>query len=170
MSPKFTKVVDGSTSNTALAAPDATAALPAGAINVTNCETVRLMFGGTDAANEHFNYAVDGITEAYAADGVSKAFVPQLAASGVVTLGAKTYGAGGAVLGASANLWADTITDTSGAKLASPFSPANDTIAYIDIRCAGFSYIVVRVCLDSSAAAMDVFVCPDPRAFQTRVV
>jgi hypothetical protein len=153
-------LIDGSTDTAALTFPAIAYEAPAGGIACRDWESLLLLFGGTDAANETVNYQVVGWfgCQNTGIDATTKVFVPVLLAKGVVTLGAKAYGSGaGAKLGAAGNLWADTVTNTL---TTSPrdalHSPADDSVAWLEVNVRGLEFVSVDVDLDS-AASVDVF-------------
>ena len=150
-------LIDGSTATTALANPTITATAPSigsGICQAQNYRVVRLLFGGTDAANETINYQVVLWRQGHGAASDTPAWVPLIAAKGTVTLGTGTY-ALGTGLGATGNLIADTVTDQIGK--AHVHSPANNTEAVLTVPVENASYVEVEVDL-GTAASSDVFI------------
>ena len=159
--PNFFILTDGSADNSALADPTPTNTRPTVATGETGtdgvaycggCEVVRLMFGGSDADGETINYQVIGWQQVMGPDG--EAWMPELLAGGVATLGADVYAA--TDMGAGTEYIADTITDTVDRKGNVLYSPANDTRAVIDIPLRGSQYVQVEVDR-GTAATIDVW-------------
>jgi len=119
--------------------------------------TLRLMFGGSDAEDETINYNVDLWYCVNGATGM--AYVPVTVCSGVATLGAETYGTGGANLGsATANYFADTITAAvlGDGGVGVHQSIVADGIAWLEIDLQNAIGVQVRTDLGTAAGA-DVF-------------
>jgi len=154
-------IIDGSTNvDTALADPVPAAALPAlysaatggtsGAVLTNGAEFATLNFGGSGDADKDFAYQVVLWKEARTISGANAlAFIPELVASGVAKLGARTYTVDD--IGATANKFADTVTETVGHELTVLRSPANDTMAslYVDVR----NYVAIEVEIDRDAGS-----------------
>ena len=150
--PNFFILTDGSADTTPLADPTPTNTRPAVATGATGtdgvaycggCEVMRLMFGGTRTSgdNETINYQVIGWQQVMGPDG--EAWMPELLAGGVATLGADVYAA--TDMGAGTEYIADTITDTVDRKGNVVYTPENDTRAVIDIPLRGAEYVEVEV-------------------------
>jgi len=161
--PNFFILTDGSADTTPLADPTPTNTRPAVATGATGtdgvaycggCEVMRLMFGGTRTSgdNETINYQVIGWQQVMGPDG--EAWMPELLAGGVATLGADVYAA--TDMGAGTEYIADTITDTVDRKGNVVYTPENDTRAVIDIPLRGAEYVEVEVDR-GTAATIDVW-------------
>ena len=101
----------------------------------TKAVSAMVMMAGTDAANETFLYRLDGIVRAKNSGAGCYVYVP--IARGTATLGTATYGSEGTSLGATGNLWADTINDTLMSERAAIFSPGNNEIARMSVDVTG---------------------------------
>ena len=150
----FLHPVDSSGADDALAAPSPTTTRPvpgaSGVLEAAHQEAVRLFFGGTAAENKIVNYQVIGWTPLF----TGTTWVPRVLAKGAFTLGAATYGATGLELGAATGLFADTVTDTIADAVR--YSPADDTVAFLEIDCRNCQFIQVQTDLDDATTA-DVF-------------
>jgi hypothetical protein len=160
----FRAVIDGSTYSTALALPGPSAALRAaasgasGMISTQDASCARFIHGGTDAENEMFTVWYLLWYKFEAAGGMF-AFIPVVAYQGTVTLGAMTYGTGGAAMGTSTNLLADTLANA--AQLDTGVfedGAVADSVAMLEIDVHNADYIEVLVSNNGkTAASMDVF-------------
>ncbi len=149
------KRITGSAATAALTAPACVAGkVPdnAGIFEVSNFPAVRLIFGGS-ANNQTINYQVILWSKADAS-AATEGWIPFVIASGVATLGAKTYAVAG--LGTTTNVIADTITNTIYTLGAECYSPADDTIAILSVPTRNATFIEVQTDL-GTAAACDVF-------------
>jgi len=154
-------VVDGATATAALSNPACVASLPSNAVRLDDASPLhRFIFGGTDAADEVVNYQVIAWSKFVGDDGSAPVLVPRLAAKGSFTLGSQTYGSGGANLGASGNLFADTITEDLGSPaVVNVHSPADNTMAWLDLDLSDAFAYEVETDVDTAASA-DVFCQP----------
>lgn len=152
-------LIDGSAATDALTFPSMRATPPTvGVLAPDGFEAVRFLFGGTAAANLTVNYQVI-LWYQNANPAGTTTYVPVLVASGVATLGAKAYGAGGAGVGATGNLLADTITNTLSVPGVVVVSPANDTMAMLIVDLGNAAWVQVETdCNDLvyTAASADV--------------
>ena len=150
----FLHPVDSSGADDALAAPSPTTTKPvpgaSGVLEAAYQEAVRLFFGGTDAADETVNYQVIGWTPLF----TGTTWIPRVLAKGAFTLGTATYGASGLELGAAAGFLADTVTDTIADAVW--YSPADNTVAFLEIDCRNCQFIQIQTDLGTAATA-DVF-------------
>ena len=160
--PSFSLLRKGVTDTTALAAPVPAASLPSAVLPCKRMDSVRLVFGGSDGANEIVNYQVVLWFATKDPTG-GAAYWPLLVASGAATLGALTYTVDG--VGATSRLVADTITNTSSHQGVSVYSPANDSMAYLDISTEGADAVEIEIDLDTAASA-DVFAAALPSLAQ----
>ncbi len=157
---KFDLFIDGSTATAALIDPTPTNTRPTTrAMSVDNRSALRVMFGGTNAANEVINYQIIAwkwieISASLGGSAVD-AYWPEVIAKGVATLGADVYAATN--IGAGTEFIADTITDTIGMPGTSIYSPVDDTRAVMEVPTRGALLITIDTDLDTAAAA-DVFV------------
>ena len=115
----FTLLIDGSALGAGLADPPPAASkaevIGTAAHGVLNCRgksVARIIFGGTDLADEAFNYQVILWSQAVGASVTAPAWIPRVVAKGLATFGDDVYAATGAGMGAAANFFVDTITDT----------------------------------------------------------
>ena len=158
-------LTDGSTDKSANADPTPTNTEPtvvqgttttSGVARTNGAEVVRLMFGGTDADNEDCAYQVIGWHTVIGPNGT--AYVPELLAAGVATLGGDQYAA--TDMGGGDEYLADTITDTLDRLGTHVYSPADDTRAVIDIPLRGAMWVQVDFDKDAGsteAATIDVW-------------
>ena len=156
-------VLDGTTYTTALADPAVTATKPATAtasgrvvLETEHWPSARVVFGGTTTDGHTVNYQVILWTRTV---GVSplEAWVPRIVAKGAATLSALTYVT--ANLGATGNLWADTITNDLGAAGYSGvtvYSPETNRIASLCVDIENAELLEVQV-ERGTAATIDVF-------------
>ncbi len=144
---RFALFIDGSVATAALADPTPTNTRPTTrAIDVQNHSAVRLMFGGTTNANEFVNYQVIGwkwLESGHGTTAEADAWMPEVLANGVATLGTDVYVATN--IGAGTELIADTITDTIFMPGTAIYSPADDTRAVIEIPTRGAMVITIDV-------------------------
>ncbi len=114
---------------------------------------VKIMFSGSDNADETFTYQViSGAPLDFKQEG-GRGYIGEKIGEGVVTLGATTLGAAGAFIEASTSLWADTITETGSNTLSRAVSPGNDEIASLLIDVSQYHYIYVQVSRNGKTAA-----------------
>lgn len=151
----FRRIIAASTATGALdATPAAVAdsARPsAGVVDLQDAPACRLIFGGTDAADETINYQVLLWYQFESTGGLL--WVPRLVASGVATLGAMVLPtAFEATNGKIADQITDTIADTGNFVE----SAANDVAAILYIKARGASLLQVETDLGTAAKA-DVF-------------
>ena len=111
----FTALIDDSAATAALTDPAPVAAKAEvigtaahGVIDTRGQSVARIMFGGTDAADEAFNYQVIAWSQVIGQS--AEGWIPRVIAKGLVTLGADVYAVAG--VGGATNFFADTITDT----------------------------------------------------------
>jgi hypothetical protein len=117
-------------------------------IPVVEYEAIRLVFGGTNAANLIINYQVFGWTRGAGDAGL---WVPMLLAKGAATLGALVMTVAG--LDTAATYIADTITDTVLLPGTQVRSPADDMMADLTVRPGGCKYLTVETDLNDATAA-----------------
>ena len=147
------KVKIASTATAALGTPSVCSALPRESISTDGAASLIFAFGGTDAANEIINYQVVGYYELSGGTKDKKIYMPHVLAAGAATLGVKTFGFAGAALEAATSLFADTITDTAATKRARVYSPANDSIAFLEVDVRGMIAVEVQTDLNTAASA-----------------
>ena len=158
----FRRVIDSSVATAALVDPTPSATKPivvdTAANSVMECmgwNQARIMFGGSDAANETFNYQVILWSKVSSAEN-TETWVPRVISAGLVTLGTDVYAAAG--LGATTNFFADTITETihSGSRV---FQPEN-LRAVLEIPLLNAERLEIQTDLPASgpAATADAFV------------
>ncbi len=149
--------MDSSTSTTAIANPTFTATRPStGAVNTEEFPLARVFFAGTAAADNDCAYQIviwRGSDNQGEAGG--PLWIPTIMAQGIYTLGLTTS----AIPGAN-GFFADTITDTvkTGGIV---HSPADDSIAWLDVPVENAQYIQVTVDRDggiSTSTTADVLV------------
>jgi len=132
-----------------LSNPSVTTTEPTTAVhNVSGRTMARLCFGGTDAANETVNYQVILWFVSWLDD--TKVWTPVLAAKGAFTLGTTALPTS---LIAANGLFADTITETLAQPGSIARSPANDSIATLDIDLRDAELIQVETDRDTAATA-----------------
>jgi len=120
-----------------------------GVIDLQDAPACRLMFGGTDAANEAINYQVILWYMFDVGDGRVE-WIPRLVATGVATLGAMAMPA---TLVATSGLFADQITDTLADTDNFVESAANDCAAILYIKARGAKLLQVETDIDTAASA-----------------
>jgi len=145
--------------NTALSLPQVLAEVP---VTSTTTGTVMVpcqghnllmvMVAGTDAAGETIGYHALGAIPSRRTDYPSGNIVEK-AAEGVWTLGLKQVGTGGAFIEASTSLWADTVTETTSNGVSRPYSPADDTAAYLLIDCSRYQFVIIQASRNGQTAA-----------------
>ena len=144
---KFDLFIDGNVNDVAFGDPTPTNTRPTTrAIDIQAHSAVRLMFGGTTNADEFVNYQVIGWKWLESGNGtaaVADAWMPEVLASGVATLGTDVYAATN--IGAGTELIADTITDTIFMPGTSIYSPADNTRAIIEVPTHGAMVITIDV-------------------------
>jgi len=158
----WARALDSDTATTALANPVPVNTLPVaaagttGAIQTHSDSMARIMIGGTDAANETINYQVVLWRRAGTVSGAdANAYIPELIAKGVATLGATTFTVDD--IGSGAEFFADTITNTLARTGVAVNSSADDAIATIEVDVHNACAIEVETDL-ATAASSDVFV------------
>jgi hypothetical protein len=159
----FKLVLDGAVGTTALAepVPVVQSRLPSagtastGYISTDNYTCARIMFGGTDAANETINYQVVLWYPVVPISGADEmTYTPLVVAAGVATLGTAAYTTDD--MGAATNLFADTITNTRTVTGVAVNSPAGNSKAWLDIDLHNASGIEIQT-ERGTAASADVF-------------
>lgn len=157
------KIVDGTTADVNLADPTplatlaevvATTAVARGTRRVKGQPVARIMFGGTDAADEAILYQVILWHRATTLAG-GFTYIPHLIAAGTATLGDDVYATTG--IGAATNFWADTITETM-VRGAHAYSPADETRAVLTVPLLGAEFVTVEVDRNTDAATSDAFI------------
>ena len=146
----FRLIVDGSTATAALSQPAISATFPTAATRTSGWGAARFRMGGTDAENETFDYQVVLWTKFLSSLG--ECYVPMVVASGTATLGTLAYGAGTAI-GATGNLFADTLDDDLGYRGVYVTSPAGDSIAELEIDIRNADGIEVQIDVVTAASA-----------------
>lgn len=143
-------VVDGSDDTTGFTNPVATITKPATqVVPMGDYAVLRLIFGGTDAANETVNYQVIGWYELPRGDAAQgDLWVPHLLARGAFTLGAS------AITGVTNGKFADTITETleTTRRIINPSTP-DDSIAELTIDTRNALLVTVETDRDTAAKA-----------------
>lgn len=115
------------------------------------------MFGGTVTDGNQFNYKVH---RAYQIQiGTAVTWLSTEAAAGIVTFGDEPYTAGGAALGATGNLLADTITETMASQGVNVISGAANNPAMLCVEYVGATALIVEVDR-TTAATIDVWAAP----------
>jgi len=149
-------LIDGSTATGALTHPAPSATRPTGSNswNVSDKNSVTLVFGGSDGDGETVNYQVIGWREQAGVNDVL-AYVPIQKAKGAATFGTDVYTS--TILGAAGNLWADTITIATANLHARVSSVADNTIAFLEIDVHDVEDVTVDTDLGTAASA-DVFI------------
>ena len=112
-------------------------------------DNLQLVFIGTSAANQLFDYRVTGWAK------IDTLWIPTMLVQGTVTLGAKTGVAAKAVT--NSYYFADTLdVDYPSANLlgqtVSIVSPENDLIAHLMIDLRGYSIVTVKFDRDTAAS------------------
>jgi len=166
-------ILDGSTS-TSLTFPGVLTGLPSSLttgfyafpqnLDLAKSPTyAEVFFAGTAAADKRFAYAVWGVWRVGNAG--SYCYVPSRIAAGDGLLGAATYGLGTA-LGATGNLWCDTLTEMSLSDRVGLYSPANNEIARLMLDVTGLVGIIVKTNVNvyGGATSMDCMCQLDDRA------
>lgn len=151
----FRQIVDSSADTGALTPPTATTPTrpkggTAGVMDCLDASVARLMFAGTDAANEIVNYQVI-LWYAFRNSEGQLDWVGREVANGVATLGTL---AGPTRYGTI--FMADGLTDTVGDDGTVVENPADDGVALLKIRLRGAQYLQVITDINTAATA-DVF-------------
>lgn len=153
---RFKRIIEASAATTALDATPAAVADSSkpttGVIDLQDATACRLIFGGTDAADETINYQAILWYMFDVGDGRVE-WIPRLVATGVATLGAMVMPA---TLEATGGLMADQITDTLADTGNFVESAANDNVAILYIKARGATLLQVETDIGTAAAA-DVF-------------
>jgi len=153
-------LIDASTATAALTAnaPVAKISDLSGADGCAEQSRGIFIFAGTDAADETINYQVTGYFELQnGVSGEAATFLPIPIAAGVATLGTLTVGAAGLGFATAASLIADTVTETLTSIRATPMSPADNTVAYLEVDLSGLVAIQIETDLGTAAAASVAF-------------
>jgi len=141
-------LISASTDTGALSNPSVTTTEPTTAVhNIDKRSMARFLFGGTDAADETVNYQVILWSASWLTN--TKVWTPIIAAKGAFTLG-------DAALPTSlvaAGFFADTITETLVQPGSIARSPADDSIASLEIDLRDADVIQVETDLGTAAAA-----------------
>lgn len=155
----FGRVIDSSVLTAALVDPTPATSKAVvrdtAAHSVQECQgwsRARIMFGGSDAADEAFNYQVILWSNVTSGEN-TETWIPRVIASGLVTLGTDVYAAAG--LGAVANFFADTITETL-SEGATVYQPAN-LRAILEVPLLNAERLEIQTDI-ATAATADVFV------------
>ena len=138
-----------------------------GVVDTANYPLLRLIFAGTDAANETINFRIVGWQRYARGDGAAKQifWLPRVLAVGVATLGTKTLGTDGADVESAAALLSDTIIETSGYDQATVFSPADNTVAWLDVQVGNCDLIEVDVDRGTAATSSVIYQLAEASAF-----
>lgn len=138
--------------------PAATKALASDAaanavVNTDGFPVVRLVFGGTDTANQTINFQAIGWSRGTSTT-KTEVWLPRVLAKGTAILGDAVYSATGTGLGTAASLFADTISESIG--LSRVYSPADETRAVLEVPLLNSERLEVQTDLGTALAA-DVF-------------
>ena len=141
-------LISASTDTAALSNPSVTTTEPTTAVhNIDKRSMARLLFGGTDAADETVNYQVILWSASWLTN--TKVWTPVIAAKGAFTLGDASLPTSLVAVG----LFADTITETLVQPGSIARSPADDSIASLEINLRDADVIQVETDLGTAAAA-----------------
>ncbi len=158
-------LIDGSVATVALADPapasskaESIGLAANGVIKTNGRRFARIVFGATDTNEDDFTYQVIGWSRVLGLSG--EGWIPRVLAAGEAQAGTDVYGASGAGLGASGNLFCDEISDTVG-EGAVIFTVAN-TRAVLEVPLFGSERIEVQTDLDggdgNAALTVDCFI------------
>lgn len=157
------KVQDGilliaaSTADGSLSNPSIVTADPGGGdgyIETHGYPLARILFGGSTTANQTVNYQVSAVPRVWKdGAGNGQMWVPKITAAGTYTLGATALPAW---MYAANGLVADTITETVNCG-AVVHSPADDSVAWLDVPTDGAQYLLIETDRGTAATA-DVIV------------
>jgi len=140
-------------------------AKPVDSVLCSTATSGMVMFGGNGAADTAGTYQVVGWFKiGNGEDDQTESLIPIVLAAGAFTLGTLAYGDSGLIIGDSAALFADTVTDTLGSVRARVMSPANNTIAYIELDLRGARYWQVQI-RRGTVAKVDVMQQEGPEPF-----
>lgn len=139
-------IVEASVATSALSNPSAATSVASAWKSAKDFSSARFLFGGTDAADETVNYQIILWYDV----GDDKDYAPVIAAKGTFTLGATTLPVN---IEAANGFFADTITDTIIQTGTIIRSPADDSIASIDIDLRNAKFVLVETDLGTAAAA-----------------
>jgi hypothetical protein len=151
------RIISASVADTSLAQPALTTTKPtAGIIAIEHCPFVRLLFGGTDAADETVNYQVIA-WRVLVLDPLAPVWIGEVIASGAFTLGTLALST---LIEAANGLVADTVTNTPNISGTVARSPADNTIASLLLPTVGATLLQVQTerGTTGTAAKADVFV------------
>jgi len=143
----------------ALTAPALSTTKPAGYVfGTSDMRLARFAFGGTAAAGLTIAYQVIGWSR-YRRPEIAKGtfWLPRILAEGTITLGAQTLTAAGADVDVLAAFIADTITETRGWGGTAVNSPADDTIAFLEVATGGCELIELEIDLGTAATAWAMY-------------
>ena len=157
------RLMSANTATAALAAPAPTKTKPSTfVLSTDDFRLARFIFAGTDAANEIIDYQIVGWMKYRRIDSPQGTFwMPRLLAEGAITLGALALGADGADVESAAALIADAVTETIGLPGTDAHSPADDTIAVLELATDGCDLIEVETDLNTAATASVIYQLSD---------
>ena len=130
--------VNSSADDAALAVLGPAAALPADCYECGSARSLFLMFGGTCADGNAGTYLLSlwfAMTGGESDE--DPTFIPWTVATGAMTAGTLEYGSAGAIIGPATNLFCDTLTETLALGRARAFSPANNSVAVLEVDVLG---------------------------------
>jgi len=141
-------VINGSAATTGLANPVASTTIPSsGIIKTGDQPLVRLVFGGSTTDGGTVNYQV--VLWSPVDTGICMMWIPTLIAKGVYTL--STMAMPSAVV--ADGLFADTITDTIGQTGTMLHSPADNSLAWLDVDLRNSQILQVQTDVGTATTA-----------------
>jgi len=131
-------LVNSSADDAALAVLGPAAALPAYVYECGGARSLFLMFGGTCKDADAGTYLLSlWFAMTGGEDGEDPTFIPWMVGTGAMTAGTLEYGDGAGIIGPAANHFCDTLTETSSCPRARVWSPANNSIALLEVDALG---------------------------------
>ena len=125
------------------------------------------IFAGVGAENGTLTYQVTGRFDMpTGVEDQTRSFIPIPLAAGMGTLGATAVGSSGTIFANSgAAKLVDTLTETLSSKRAKVVSPADDTIAYLEVDLSGLNGVQIETKLGASCTFVSVAFQPDDVPF-----
>lgn len=154
--------VNSEDADAALAALQPAAKLPATAYECGSARSLFLIFGGTCADGNAGTYLLSlwfACTGGEADE--DPTFIPWTVGTGAMTAGSLEYGDEAAILGPSTNLFCDTLTETLALGRTRALSPANNSIAVLEVDLLGACAVSIQT-KRGTMASVDVIVDAHP--------
>jgi len=154
--------VNSSADDDTLAALQPAAALPAGCYECGSARSLFLMFGGTCKDADAGTYLLSlwfAMTGGESDE--DPTFIPWTVSTGAMTAGTLEYGDEAWIIGPAANHFCDTLTETLSCPRARVWSPANNSIAVLEVDLIGACAASIQT-KRGTMASVDVIVDSHP--------